>query len=79
MHLIHGARVRCHPHGRGHPDPQPAQRGRAYFAKNLAEGKARKEALTDTTAGPGRRVGYASSEWAFETENNHASSEEIRG
>jgi hypothetical protein len=55
MHLIHGARVRCpprqqkaqprHPHGRGHPDPQPAQRGRAYFAKNLAEGKARKEAL----------------------------------
>src|SRR5215813_7725722 len=35
--------------------------------------------LTDRTADPGRRVGYASSEWAFEAENNHVSSEEICG
>ena len=27
--------------------------------------------LTDRTGRPGRRVGYGSSEWAFETENNH--------
>jgi hypothetical protein len=35
--------------------------------------------LTDRTGRPGRRVGYGSSEWAYETENNDASSEEICG
>ena len=35
--------------------------------------------LTDRTGRPGRRVGYGSSEWAFETENNHVSLEEICG
>src|SRR5262245_38048793 len=35
--------------------------------------------LTDRTGRPGRRVGYGISEWAFEAENNHVSSEEICG
>src|SRR5215467_6269133 len=33
--------------------------------------------LTDRTGGPGRRVGYGSSEPTFEAEDNHVSSEEI--
>src|SRR5215475_1587474 len=35
--------------------------------------------LTDGTAGPRRRVGYRSSEPAFEAENNHVSPQEICG
>src|SRR5262252_7934369 len=35
--------------------------------------------LTDGAGGPGRRVGYGSSEWAFEAEINHVSAEEACG
>src|SRR5689334_227982 len=35
--------------------------------------------LTDRTGRPERRLGYGSSEWAFEAENNHVNSEEICG